>query len=634
MINIEQTQFSKYWNNDVVIKVSESYVKELLGNLCDATFPQFITRDWTTTDRYYYKVVKGFHQEEPYHGKNYYHITVRLIRISDNFWFSTDHYYLSEDEIKCTNRFALASGDYKDENELADIRRAYKIEYRGKPKSTLESLASSPSSLFQGYDCISGSGLATSVAGKTNKSGGTSSVYYSVTKNIADLYEKLDVSASLSVGLGGFANVSAKLKFVEDLKLTEETICILVRANHTLSVQSTPDYEFKQGIAPKDAAQVSQFVQAYGDAFISEIRLGAEYYAVYTFYSQSRDQKKNIDAQLKAKGIGGWGKVDSGFQAKLDSVVKDTNVKYAFNQNISGIENPKLPKPDALVQYAIDFLSLPVNDPAIISFSSIGYEKVPNPDTEAGLFVQIRKNRWYFSENSEFSKALASVTELINKIEQLQEIYQFYNFKNDEKLNRVYSTAKTDLKKLQDQLHQYEDDPVQDFKLPDLPSLLSGVPVLNFGISYSDERGGDGGSFFDDLSLQNYVEQLTKISEIKMYSGNLVERLEVTYTASGMEPVTHYHGNDTKGRVNKLTMPDNVFIKSIKGRSGARVDKLEITASNGNEISGGGSGGSEFTFNLPSENSILLGFTGRSGSTLDQIRAVYATFHNAQWSSL
>lgn len=82
-------------------------------------------------------------------------------------------------------------------------------------------------------------------------------------------------------------------------------------------------------------------------------------------------------------------------------------------------------------------------------------------------------------------------------------------------------------------------------------------------------------------------------------------------------------------------MPDHVSIKAIKGRSGVRVDRFQIIANNGSEISGGGNGGSEFTFNMPSEsNSLLLGFDDRSGSALDKIKAVYATFQNAVWSNL
>lgn len=635
---ITKIKFDPDWNFNVDWEVKTSDVENLLNNLKYAELPNFITVGWESQTKYYYLVTKGFHQEESRYNEYFYHITVQLLKDDCKTFIGTSHYYLSEDEIKKLRDgvdkkyyLVLASENYKAENELGAIDRATNIIYGYVPKS----LGSSPSSLFQGYDCISGSGLSTAIAGKTNKVGGTSSSYYSVTKSITELYEKLDVSASLSVGLGGFANISAKLKFVDELKLTEESICILVRASHILGIQTTPDYEFKQGAAPKTSEQVSQFVQTYGDAFISEIRLGAEYYAVYTFYSQNKDQKKNIDAELKANGIGGWGKVDSQFQAKLDSVVKNTNVKYAFNQNISGIENPKLPKPDDLVQYAIDFLSLPVNDPAVISFSSTGYEKVPNPEAEINLFAQIRKNRLYFSENSDFSKGLALTTELLNKIDQLREIYMFYNFKSDEKLNRVYGLAKTDLKKLQDQLHSYEDHPTQNFTLPDLPSTLEGVPNLQFKVSFSDERGGDGGNYFDDVNTQNYLEKMTKISEIKLYVNSIVERLEVTYKADGMHPETYVHGNDKGSSVYKLSMPDHVFIKSVKGRSGSRVDRLQIITDNGAEISGGGNGGSEFTFNLPAEsNSILLGFEGRSGSALDKIRAVYATFQNASWSDL
>lgn len=141
-----------------------------------------------------------------------------------------------------------------------------------------------------------------------------------------------------------------------------------------------------------------------------------------------------------------------------------------------------------------------------------------------------------FFEDSEFSRDLALITELINKIDQLREINRFYNFKSDEKVNRVYNLAKVDLKKLQDQLRNYEDNPTQNFILPDMPSLQQGVPNLQFKVSFSNERGGDGGNYFDDVNTQNYLEKMTRISEIKLYTSSIIERLEVTYGADGMQP--------------------------------------------------------------------------------------------------
>lgn len=566
-------------------------------------------------DIYNLRVDRGLHQREYIDGYEYEHITVYVD------YSHALHLYMRHD----MTFFRYVSVQYQ----------RSRIKYSNDAAVRLDkdlSYLSTPKSLFQGYDCISGNGLATGIEGTREKTGGTSSVYYSVTKSISEIYEKLDISASLSVGLGGFANVSAKIKFVDELKLTEESICILVRACHIMGVYTATHYDFKIGVLPTTKVQIEDFVQKYGDAFISELRLGAEYYAVYTFHSQSKDQKKNVDAELKANGIGTWGKVDGAFQQKLDHVVKTTNISYAFNQNISGIDNPVLPKPDNLVQYSLDFLSLPVSDPAVISYATTGYERVPG--MQADLFDQIRKNRRYFAENSSFSKALASVTELLNKIGQIRDIYEFYSFVNDKKIDNGYLLAKTDLNRLQQQLHQYEDQPDQEFKLPELPSLLEGIPVLNFRISYSDERGGTGGSFFDDVNPQTYLEQLARITEIKLYAGSMVDCLEVTYQALGQQPYSIRHGNSKGGSVSKLPMRPGVFIKALKGRSGASIDRLNFIASDSSEISGGGSGGSEFTFNLPVEGaSVLIGFSGRSGAQLDQIRAVYATLLNAQWVS-
>jgi hypothetical protein len=70
------------------------------------------------------------------------------------------------------------------------------------------------------------------------------------------------------------------------------------------------------------------------------------------------------------------------------------------------------------------------------------------------------------------------------------------------------------------------------------------------------------------------------------------------------------------------------------GRFGARIDQLTITTSGGQKVSGGGMGGTHVFRFTPPPGSFIVGFSGRSGSGLDNLVIHTASFQPAAWESL
>jgi hypothetical protein len=136
--------------------------------------------------------------------------------------------------------------------------------------------------------------------------------------------------------------------------------------------------------------------------------------------------------------------VDASLQTKLSTFTSTAKSRSALNQNISGIQNPKLPDGGGIVAYALNFPALILDAPAIISFESNGYEHVP----KFGAFGAVPANRSYFVGNGlvdGLTASLVRVQQLCNQIALLREIYQFYGTSGDTKLTDAASKAELTL---------------------------------------------------------------------------------------------------------------------------------------------------------------------------------------------
>lgn len=488
-----------------------------------------------------------------------------------------------------------------------------------------------PASLFQGTDSVNGAGVSTAVEGSYATHGGASSVVYQVAMDLDTLYQALDVSQSVSVGFGPIGGGSEKTEFVQTLNLTTFSVNIVVRAKHVMNTQTATAFKLKNGINPPSGnSQLNDFFRSYGDSFVSSVTSGSEYYAVYTFYAQSKEEQNSVSVELQANGIFQFGSVDAGLQAKLDKVTTSTQVRIAFNQNISGIANPKFPTPDSMIAYALAFPSLPIDAPAIVAYAVTGYEHVG----DMSGFVPVAKNRDFLigpDGRGGLSQYLVAETELLNQIAWLKEIYAFYQGFKDGKVDEVQREAQADLDALNEQFLRYESDPTATLTKPALPSLDKGTPMLEYGIGQSPTRGGNGGSPFNDVDINTYIQNRTYVSAVQLRTGSEVDALIVTYQVTAKSTSTQtYHGGGGGSLSQTLQVRPGQFIKGLSGRSADRVDQLRITLDDGRSVAGGGGGGSPFDWSVPS-GSVVMGFAGRSAKRLDQVEAVYATLKAATW---
>jgi hypothetical protein len=500
----------------------------------------------------------------------------------------------------------------------------------------VEVALSAPVQLFQGYDSVTGAGLGTAIQGASRTVGGLSVVSYTGCETIETLSQSLQVDQSLSVGFGPFGSVDEKMTFIYNLDVTTTSVSIVVYARHIEGKEALTDYELKRTVRPPVGnEELKRFFHGYGDSFLSSVTTGGEYYAVYTFYTQTKTEQSSLVAEMNAKGIWDAATVDASLQIKLNQFLSSTNTRYSFKQAVSGLRDPKLPPPEEIIPYALKFPSLPITAPAIIGFETLGYERVPAIED----FQPIVQNRIYFigvaRDDAGLTKDLVKLQQLLNQADWIKGIYDFYGGYTDKKLNDISAEAGAEKEEIYDQITAFEADPTQTFTRPQFDALRDGTPALQYTPGEPPKWGGDGGDPFDDVNIRTAIQEKTWLSALQLSTGAVVDRLISTYESEKVPSPgwTLTHGGRGGDLGPKLQLVPGEFVVKVSGRAGSLVDRLDVETSDGRHCTGGGPGGDPFEWPVPA-GSFVLGFAGRSGTKLDRIAVVYAAFKAAKWTPL
>ena len=401
-----------------------------------------------------------------------------------------------------------------------------------------------PYELFNGYDSIANGMLnASAVAGDAKGSGGSSLVNIRVCESVTELAKALEIDASLSVSYLKVVNVTAKMKFMQKLNATARSISIVVYASHEEATWAVKNVRLADKVqAPNNDDEAADFAASYGDSYVSEVTQGGEYYAVYTFHTETQSEQRELTASLKAKGVytGVTAKLD--VQAKLSDFLKTTSTNWTFDQEITGHKNPKLPNQDELIKFALDFPSQALDSPVTTGFKVSGYEGVPGVGRTK--FAKIVKNRDYFLGRNGLLLSYARLDEILNQIAWLKRIYARYDYKGDTELATFQTQVAGDLDAIEDQIADYKANPAATFKKPALPSLVKGEPVLNYATGQPISFGNEGGGPFDFMSTGEALRNQVKIASLRFSDGDeVLHKMEVGYASDRSDWKTSHGAN-------------------------------------------------------------------------------------------
>lgn len=487
-----------------------------------------------------------------------------------------------------------------------------------------------PDKLFSGYDSIANGMLsAGAVTGGADRNGGRSLVNIRVCESVSELAKALEIDASLSVSYLKVVNVTAKMKFMQKLNATARSISIVVYASHEQGSWTAKNIRLADGIkAPTSDDEAADFVVAYGDSYVSEATQGGEYYAVYTFHTETQTEQRELTASLKAKGVYSGVTANLEVQTKLTDFLKTTSTNWTFDQEITGHKNPKLPNQDELIKFAIDFPSKDLDSPVTTGFKVSGYETVPGINRRK--FAKIVENRDHFLGQDGVLLSYARLNSLLNQIGWLKRIYARYGYSGDTALLAFEKQVKTDLAAINKQINTYKRDPAADFEAPALPALDKGEPVLDYGAGQPISFGGEGGGPFDFMSTGEALRNQVKIVSLRFAdAGALIRRMDVGYASDRHDwKTSHGQGGDSR---EIFYLEDGQFpVRFNIHCDDKRLYRIEVVSSDGRSTWCGGNKGDARDWKVP-DGAILLGFAGRAGVDLDQIKMMYATLKPARF---
>lgn len=490
-----------------------------------------------------------------------------------------------------------------------------------------------PSRLFRGYDSIADGMLdSNAVTGEYDQTGASTVARIKVCQGASEVSKALEIDGSLSVGYLKAAKVTAKMKFAQDLNLTARSTSIVVYASHETGTWSVSNVRLQEKTDKRDAVKppvgdedLADFVDAYGDCYVSSATEGGEYYAVYTFNTETETEQRELAGSLQTKVVGAGSKVTADIQGKLSDFLEKTKTSWTLEQKMTGHTNQRLPDESKLIDFALGFSELKLDSPITTNIKVMGYEHVLNIGQRK--FGKVVDNRQYFLGRNGLLHSYAQLEGVMNQIAWLKRIYKQYGYSGDTDLLDFEKKVKEDIDRIDAQITAYKRDAAKKLTRPELPSLGK-EPVLQYTVGKPPSWGGSGAGPFDFMTVSEALRNHVRLTSIRLFEGDdLLHRIELGY-ASEKTSWTETHGAGGNGK-EKLSIEAGQFPTEFKVRSGNYVDRLEIYLPDGRWTGAGGYKAGESTWKVPA-GGVVLGFEGRAGALIDELRIIHAKLEKAK----
>ncbi|QAY80452.1 jacalin-like lectin [Sphingosinicella sp. BN140058] len=496
-------------------------------------------------------------------------------------------------------------------------------------------LPASPTGFLQGYNSITGAGLSTALIGtKSNvEASGFARCY--VATSSRTLLETLEISEDSAAGFGSIAKGSHKLALAKTLNLTAHSVHVAVRAVRVLGGDAATGVELKDGVLPPDnEPDLREFVAVYGDRFVSEIKIGGEYFAVYSFQSEDRQTQMSVVGQLAAAGIVNGVSLSTEIEAKFSKSIREIDVARTFAQSVVGLREYTLPGDEKeIVDFARTFGEKDVNGPDVIALRFAGYEQVPGL-TKAFAPVATNRDKLTGSLGEPgVVDMLLDARERLTEIQAVSRVYKMHRGTIPDALSECAKAAEKDVEELISLGRAYLSDPHEDLQIPERTSVGRSRPRLHYKVVNAPLFGSPGGAQFDDVeSPRTFLLAGTRLAAIQFRGGGYVDRISVTYERADGSSYIREHGGEGGTLLPRYSIAEEQVVRSISGRSGDYVDSIEVRLSDETMISAGGPGGAlAFDWTVP-EDAVVLGFRGNAGEVVDRIGLVCVRLLDPTWA--
>ncbi len=517
-------------------------------------------------------------------------------------------------------------------------------------QNSLPTDVSLPKSLGDGVNSFSGARRSGAVIlGDVNHGNMTTHYSYRVCHSLASVIKEIGTEAELAYKSPGFAG-SSKVEFMKNLNATETSVVIIAKyENKQVNTASSVTFEaavtssLPPSPAPTPATALLNFYDNYGDSYVNEVHVGGEYFAAFTFLSETVSEQSTILAELSAKGIAGGGVLNGSMITQINTLQQQTNVRTNFQQTLIGYSGVSLPTTPAAIP---DFVSNSLPN-ASTPNQTIGYKTEQYyhlPGTARAAWHPLILSLSYL--NQDVVPAIEQCVAQIDAIESIQSLYNRYGYTQDAILTSSLTAANTCKTGLMTYLSSLWENPtLSPAVLPDSVSILKkGLPKPSFEINLFNLAGDSvGGGPFNDVTDYDVLESTKNLSSIGMQSGEWINAIITGYTNDfdgASEAISVKHGGSGGGYQPNLSLDVKfpaTYVKSISATTNNNqnnyVDYVSVTtnAAQHNTQSWGVAGANETTW-TKENNTFFIGWAGRSGEYLDHLKAQVLTFSPATWT--
>lgn len=508
-------------------------------------------------------------------------------------------------------------------------------------------------SIGTGYNTFTGGACASALLispGQTSPGTATSSMTAQVCTSYESVCTALGISASFSVASMFQENPTA----TSHLDMTTTSVAVVIRAASSTPTTLTATPSPAEGMqAPTTATEVNSFFQQYGDSYVSSLELGGVYVAIYVFHCQSTPEQQSLQSSLAALN----GSLGSSTSTVLSSALTNPTTNWTCHQYVSGAAGSNLPSPQdtaALITFALAFpASAAQATPAVISFTTTGYEQLPSFQTPAtqAAFAQVIANRNTFTQT--IAPTVVALVGVQNQIGSILNVYDTYGGFDDSVLianGRTIVSSIQLMKKWVDAIDQNPTvNPENAADVAQINTALGyGSPTLSYQMSSAQSLGAAGGVPFMDICASPVVPaypsapapipimQLPVLVSVQLYGSTTIAVMQCQYvTKSPPQLHTFKHGTtqSSGGWGPALNLQSGEFIVAIGGSTSSHLHQLSFMTNYGQNVTfpPGSVGVVPFQWFVPN-GSTLVGFQGHSSWDLHQLIPILITFQPATWT--
>jgi len=218
--------------------------------------------------------------------------------------------------------------------------------------------------------------------------------------NVLDLAEALSVNLAASFS-GGFGEVAGKAGWMKQSAVHDYSIYLLVSVNVANLERRMRDTRLKtereDALKAGTSAAWQNFRKSCGDLYITGMRTGGQFYALYQLKTRSENEKEILEAHIRATGITGSWSVSADFSRSFERLQKVSELEASLYYEGPSTTLPDATKHSDILKFALEFPTKVQGSGAWeYQATYIDYDTLPN--MLSGNPISLGQQKWVLEQ--------------------------------------------------------------------------------------------------------------------------------------------------------------------------------------------------------------------------------------------